>query len=529
MRCLRTLAALLFAALLPAALAAQVGVTTDILQGRVTGPDGRPLAGAQVEAVSAESGVRRSVATRADGRYTIVFPDGGGRYTVRASFLGMQPATITLAREADEDVLVANFRLGEQAISLEGIRAQADRVPPPTRGETGGQERTLPGEVVNRLPLEDNDPARLATLAPGVVAAQGDSLESRGAFSVAGQRSSLNQVTLDGTSFASALTGGQAGGGSPLGIPQEGIRGTSVVTNTYDVARGQFAGGQVAMTTRSGTNRVQGSFSYLLRDPTLQGGVGRASWGGGFTQNRVSGGLGGPVVKDKLFYFFSFSGQRRTDDLFSLAPDEPRVVEDLGVSADSVARFLGILQSLGASGRTGQFERTGDALSLLGRVDYNLTEGHTLALRGHLNVYDQDNARIGFLETLDNGGESSSEGKGGILTLTSRFGGSWVNELRASLNDDRREQAPYQQVPEGRVRVASDLEDGERGVSTLVFGGDRSLPSTTRERTLEVSNELSFLFRDQHRIKLGALVNRTAFEQQTTFNRLGSFEFPSLE
>ncbi|HYJ80214.1 MAG TPA: TonB-dependent receptor, partial [Longimicrobiaceae bacterium] len=279
-----------------------------------------------------------------------------------------------------------------------------------------------------------------------------------------------------------------------------------------------------------GTNNFTGSLSWQLRDPTLQGGAGRPSWGGGFTQNRVSGGVGGPIVKDRLLYFVSFSAQRRSDELFSLTPADPSAVQALGVDPDSVSRFLGILQSrYGVTGRTGLFDRTSDALTLLARVDYHLGERHTLALRGNLNVSQQDRARIGFLETLENGGEAGSNARGGILTLTSRFGGSWINELRASLSDDRRDQTPYLEVPEGRVRVTSILEDGRQAVATLAFGGDRSLPSNTRETALELADELSFLFRDQHRIKLGVLFNRTSFEQRQTFNRLGTFEFNSLD
>ncbi len=530
MRLLRRLS-ILFALLLPAsALAAQVGGTTDVITGRVTGPGGAGIAGVAIEVVSSETAVRRTTATRSDGRFTLTFPEGGGRYTVRAVALGFGPQTATLARQADEDVLIINFTLGEQAIAIRGVEARASRTPPPGRGEAGAQERTLSSELVSRLPLEDNDPARVAQLSPGVVGTtSADSSEQRLSFSVAGQRPSLNQITVDGTSFASALSGGQFGGGSPLGLPQEGLRGTQVVTNSYDVARGQFTGGQVAMTTRAGSNFTAGSFSWNLRDPTLQGGAGRPAWGGGFTQNRVSGGIGGPIRRDRAFWFVSMSAQQRTDRLFSLTPDDGGALTALGVHPDSVARFLGILRDqYGVTGRTGLFDRTGTALSLLGRVDVNLSQQHTLAFRGHLNVYAQDRARIGFLETEENGGEMDSDGKGAIVSLSSRFGGSWINDARMSLTDDHRQQAPYASVPEGRVRVTSVLEDGRLGVSTLVFGGDRTLPSTSRETTLELTDELSFLFRDRHRLKLGGLLNHTSFDQEQTFNHLGSFEFNSL-
>ena len=119
--------------------------------------------------------------------------------------------------------------------------------------------------------------------------------------------------------------------------------------------------------------------------------------------------------------------------LFSLTPGHDAPIEALGVSPDSVSRFLGILGSryaLPATGQTGDFTRVGDALSTLARVDYTLSDRQTLTVRGLYNRSTQDNARIGFLDTRQNGGEAGSTSYGGIATLTSRFGQSWINELR---------------------------------------------------------------------------------------------------
>jgi hypothetical protein len=528
MRILRLIVLLL--ALAPAALAAQVGVTTDILRGRVTDAQGAPVASARVEAVSAETGVRRSTVSGADGRYTLTFPDGGGRYTVRVSAPGQGAATQTVSRAADEEVLVANFRLTTQPILLEGITARAER-PAPGRGEAGGTERAVSSELASRLPLENaTDPAQLASLVPGVVATSGDSADARGSFSVAGQRAALNNVTLDGTSFSSRLTGGQAGGGSPVGVPSEGVRATSVVTNTFDVARGEFSGGLVAMTTRAGSNVPNGSVTWALRDPSLQsGGTGRP--GSAYTQNRFSGGYGGALIKDRLFAYGSGQYQRRTDDLFSLTPTDPASLQSLGVSPDSVARFLGILQGqygIDTNGQTGSFSRVGNAVSLLGRVDFLPVEQQTVSVRALYNGYRQDNSRIGFLNLRQNGGRSRTDSWGLITTLTSRFGGGFINELRLSASDDRRRQDPYALLPEGQVRVGSTLSDGTQSFATLSFGGARSLPQNSDERALELSDELSLLLRETHRLKLGLFANHARFTQQTTTGMNGSFRFNSL-
>src|SRR5690242_6760894 len=89
------LAFVLFCACAPRSARAQVGSSTDILTGRVTSPDGKPVAGARVEATSVETGITRSRTTNDDGRYTILFPDGGGSYQMTVRFIGFAPATFT--------------------------------------------------------------------------------------------------------------------------------------------------------------------------------------------------------------------------------------------------------------------------------------------------------------------------------------------------------------------------------------------------------------------------------------------------
>src|SRR6476660_2372634 len=98
----------LFALLLPARAFSQVGTTTDILMGRVAGLDSQAVAGARVEATSIESGITRTKTTGADGRYTIVFPDGGGTYRITVRAIGMAPVTRDIQRQGDEDRLITD-------------------------------------------------------------------------------------------------------------------------------------------------------------------------------------------------------------------------------------------------------------------------------------------------------------------------------------------------------------------------------------------------------------------------------------
>jgi hypothetical protein len=417
---------ILLVLLTPLGALAQAGSSTDVLRGRVVGEDGAPVRGALVEAWSAQSGVRRATTSGADGVYTLLFPDGGGRFRLRVSHLGREPYEAQVARVADEEVLLHDVRLGTRPLDVEGVVAQGRRTLPPGRGEAGSQTRGIDGDLAGRLPLETTDPASLAALAPGVVPLAGaDSLGGAGGFSIAGQRASQNQVTLDGATFASMLSGGALGGG--LGLPQEGMRSTQVVTSTYDVARGQFSGGQVAMTTQGGTNTRQGSLSYRLGDDRLQGRAGQGDWTDGFRQNRFGGGLGGPLVRDRLFYNLSLAAQRREDGLFALAPRTDAGYAALGAQADSVARFLEILgrvHGVPLEGQAGAYDRRGDALSALARLDYHASERHSLSLRAFGTAFDMRRAFIRPLDAMENGGEMGSASSGAIGTVASRLGAS---------------------------------------------------------------------------------------------------------
>lgn len=508
---------------------AQGGSTTDILRGRVTDEENQPVVSAQVDARDRETGLRRTTRTGRDGRYTLVFPEGSGRYEVRVAFLGRAPAAVSVTREADEDVLVADVRLRARAVALEPIEVRGRRTATPGRSEAGSSDRTVSGEVAERLPLANADPAALATLSPGVVAVPGaDSLGGTG-FSVAGQPSSQNQVTLDGASFASLLSGAGLGG-SGRGVPQEGVRGTRVVTSTYDVARGQFTGGQVEITTRSGTNDVRGSAAYRLRDHRLEGSTHRGAWADGATQQGLSAGVGGPLVRDRLFYFLSFSGQRGAEDHYALVPRTRAGLIGVGANPDSVARFLQIAQhryGFPADGQGGAYGQTSGSGSLLARVDY-LTGGHTVTLRGFAHGSTQDSILIEALDARQHGGELSGRGWAGVGTVTSRFGERWVNELRVAAHDDRRTFSSFAALPEARVRVATAGAEGAQQIATFAIGADPFLPRSARERTLEVADELSWLWGDAHRVKLGVLLNRFEGSQQTAGNRFGSFSFNSL-
>src|SRR5688500_13656397 len=116
------------------AVAAQIG-NTDIITGRVTGPGGQPLAGARVEVTSVETEVTRTRTTDQSGRYTILFPDGGGHYRMTVRAIGMQPVTVALSREADEDRFVTDVTMSAVAAQLGPVVVRERATQAPRAGE----------------------------------------------------------------------------------------------------------------------------------------------------------------------------------------------------------------------------------------------------------------------------------------------------------------------------------------------------------------------------------------------------------
>ncbi len=504
---------------LPAAARAQVGATTDVITGVVSDSTGRPLGEATIEAFSLETQITRRQLTDPRGRYTIVFPDGGGQYRMTARMIGMAPRTTTLSRQADEDRLVWNVALGTSIIQLDAVTVRSRRqVRAPDLPTPGSTERVLTPDNVARLPIDASDLTALVALVPGVVALAGTDT-SAAAFSVAGQRADANAVTLDGLLF---------GSGS---VPQDAVRSTRVVTSTYDVARGQFSGGLVASTTRGGTNVIQGTANYSLRDDGLTVDGGDSPFTSGFTQNLLSGGLGGPIINNRLFVFGSLQATLRTDAQPTLLDATSTDLERLGVSPDSVARLTSILASQGVTSATTIFpsSRKSNNYSALVRFDYLLSDAHTLTLRGDWRGSSQDPSRVGSLSLPQTGGTLDTDGGGGMATLTSRFGVHFINEARAYLTGSKRDGAAFTPLPAGRVQVASELSDGSTSISALSFGGATGFPQRSRTHGLETSDELSWLpGTGVHRLKLGLMYNVQRSNDVSSTNQLGSFQFNSL-
>jgi len=501
---------------------AQVGVTTDILTGVVVDASGEPLSNAVVEVLSLETEVVRTAISDARGRYIILFPDGGGQYEVTVRAVGMMPQTVVLVRHADEDRLIWDVQMQPTAYVLDPVVVTGERQPV----RVPGQDRPTPGSVqrnftpnqIANLPIDPDDLALLAALVPGAVVIEATDTTAA-SFSVAGQRPDANQQTLDGLSYAS----GQ--------LPQEGLRSTRIITNTFDVSRGRFSGGLMASTSRSGTNNVQGSLNYSLRARQLSFQSGsETAFTSGSTQHSVGGGVGGPLISNRLFAYVSGSLRSQTAPVASLTSATEKDLERLGVAPDSAARFTTIVDSLGA-GVSDRFDggRSNRSLSGMLRLDWLASNNHTVSVRGDFRGTAQEPTQLPATALPDISGEQGNGGGGVMTTLSSQFGLRVINEFKAYASSNVRDGNPYQYSPQGQVRVTSDLVDGTNGVATLLMGGSTNMPTDSRVRALEVTDEVSLLPGDlSHRLKLGALFRVESTNDLTGRNQFGTYSYNSL-
>lgn len=515
------LASVLLALALVRPVAAQTGSTVDVITGTIMDSAGAPVAGATVEAYAIESQVTRKTTTNDKGRYTIFFNDGGGQYRLTVTMIGKQPFVANITRQADDDRIMVDVKMTGRPVVLQDIVATAGRAPlrgreAPTPGST---ERAFTGEQALRLPIDASDLTALAALVPGVIVTAGtDSTAAQ--FSIAGQSGTSNNYTVDGLSF-----GGDA-------LPQDAIRGTRVITSTYDVARGQFSGGLVAASSRGGTNVVQGSMSGNLRDDTFSlGGTAGDAFNQGQSSQRLGFGLGGPIVRDQFFVFGSFQVDASQAPIASLSSASTASIDRLGVSPDSVARFVDLVNATGLTGRAGTIDptRSNDRYTGLVRLDWNLADRHSFTLRGDLRLNGTEPNRIGSTSLAQVGGTTDGTGGGLALSIASRVGVGVTNEFRAGYTTDQSSSSPFILAPSGRVLNISGRGDGTFASTMLGFGGNSGLPQETQNRGVEITEEISFFSPSAaHRYRLGTLFNTQSFSQDVTTNRFGTYSYQSL-
>ena len=285
---------------------ASYGQATASFSGNVTDKSGSALVGANVKVTATATGFERDIKTDNTGHYLVpLLPVG--MYTVRVDDSGFQSAASNDQRLQIDEAREINFSLSpatvEQSVLVTGDATSID-----TASASLGQ--VITSQQVSQLPLNGRDFVQLATLTAGATAetntnsfftsGSDSEVAARGSFSlsVGGSRPNATDWLLDGVDN-NELTGGGIGVFSSIDDIQE----FKVLTYTYSAEFGTRAGPTVLVTTKSGTNQFHGSLFEFFRNTNLDARSALASARQKFNLNQFGGTIGGPISKNKTFFF----------------------------------------------------------------------------------------------------------------------------------------------------------------------------------------------------------------------------------
>ena len=280
---------------------AQSQATTAEINGRVTDAQGGVLPGATVTVTSSDTGYTRSVVTNAEGLYAIpLLPPGN--YDLVSELTGFAPTRRSLVLNVGATQTInAQLQVG-------GVQETVTVAAGSPLVETSATVRTttVDLEAIANLPINGRRFQDFISATPTV---QVD--PSRGQLSFAGQRGINSNISVDGADFNQPFFGGIRGGersNNAFTVPQESIQEFQVVAAGYSAEFGRSTGGLVNAITKSGSNRLKGSAFYVNRnrDWAEDNAFGQSA---APTQQQFGGSIGGPIRKDKIFFFGAYEQQ----------------------------------------------------------------------------------------------------------------------------------------------------------------------------------------------------------------------------
>ncbi len=282
---------------------AQSQITSGVIQGTVVDPQGAVVQGASVEARNVDTNQSRSLATGGDGRF-VFLQLTSGRYLVtvrKAGFATVVQENLTLTVG---QAINLNLSLKVSAID-ETVTVTGTATVDTSKTE---KSTTLDENTISTTPVLGRKFEDLLTLTPGVSVVQGPDGDE---ITFAGQRGVFNNISLDGGDYNNGFFGEQMGGQrAAVDITLEAIKEFQVVASGANAEFGRTAGGVINVITKSGTNQVRGSLFHFQRLEDLTSNTSDGKPLKDFRREQFGGTIGGPLVKDKAFYFLAIEGIR---------------------------------------------------------------------------------------------------------------------------------------------------------------------------------------------------------------------------
>ena len=530
-----------FAAMLMS-VAAFAQVTTSALGGRVVDASGEPVIGVAVIATHTPSGTVYGVTTNEAGRYTINGMRSGGPYSVEFTCLGYQTVTYTDLTLQLAEVFALNATLNEDAEMLGEamvIGAAASKF----SAQKMGSATNISSKEITSLPTVSRSITDVTRLSP----------YGGNGMSFAGADGRTANFTVDGANFNNnfGLSDGLPGGGSPISI--DAIEEMQVVISPYDVRQTNFIGGGVNAITKSGTNTFKGTAYVYHRNENMRGNMvaGKEVAGAREKDRNTTYGftLGGPIIKNKLFFFVnaeystiptvvnrwrgSEDGVARPDSYISRT-----TLEDLQKVSEFVKEKYGY-----DTGSWTDYPATESNMKLLARLDWNINDNHKLAVRYNYTLNQAWNPTNG--SSMDGGSRSG-------FSRFSEYGMAYANslysmdnlvstvsvDLNSRLSDNLSNQflATYSKLDDMRGTNSADMpfidirkDDGSAVLPYIALGYELFTWNNGVHNThISIKDDLTYYAGD-HKFTAGINYEYQMADNSYMRNGTGYYRYRSLE
>lgn len=510
-------------------LAYSQGATTSAMNGKVTDPNGETLPGANIVAVHTPTGAEFAGITNVNGYYNLQNMSVGGPYTITVSFVGFEDFVkndvfLNLGQTFRLDVTMSETAINLDEVVVTGKMVQDFRV---IDGNRTGAETVVGRDQIDYLPSINRDLTDFTRLTPQA------SVDDNGAISIAGINNRYNSISIDGAVnndvFGLAATGTNGGqtGGTPFSM--DAIEQFQVVLAPFDVRYGGFAGAGINAVTRSGTNRIEGSAYYYLRNESLAGKTPTSVTKieddreklPDYKSETYGFRVGGPIIKNKLFYFASFEQQK--DD--TPQPFDFNNYEGSSTQAqiNNLADYLETQYGYNPGGYLNN-NRTLESNKFFIRLDWNINTHHKLMVR---HSYTKNEAiRIGgssdyAIRFYNNAEYFPSVTNSSAIELKSNWN-EMSNNLTIGYTSVRDDRDPY-----GDNFPSVRISDG--GGAYIYFGSEAySTANQLDQDVLTLTDNLT-LNKGKHTITVG-----TSNEFSSTYNlfmrkNFGEFRYDNMD
>lgn len=501
------------------------GTTSGSITGRITDNTSSALIGVTVVAVHGPSGTTVGTVTNEDGFFRIENLRVGGPYSLQAMYTGFGDVAMEGIEIRLGETKRLDFTLNEDINELTTIEVFATAG---NTGETAGASTQISTETIEIMPTLNRDITDYIKLTPQAGA------YGRGT-SFAGTNNRYNAIYIDGAvnndvfGVSDSGTNGGSTGISPFSI--DIIDQFQVAVSPYDVSLGGFAGAAINAVTKSGTNNYEGTAYYFFQNQDLVGKTnqtlvdridGERNPVADFTKSTYGASLGGPIIKDKLFFFANVEIQQdEVPEPFDFGTYTGNSTE---ADLNSLRNFL--IESYDYDpGTFGNVNDQLDGLKLFGKIDYNINENHRLTLRHSYTKAEQFNRFAGSPNTINfsnNGIYFPTTTNSSALELNSRFGADKSNSLiigYTNVNDDR--------DPIGGDFPYIFIEDGSSKVIRL--GSEEFSTGNSLQQTIFTITDNFKIYKGAHTFTIGT--HNEFYDIYNLFigQNYGTYRFTSIE